>query len=399
MAAVSCAEAGRTSRPFYAARMADRVSDWVRLVDDLYPESDAEAWDAPGLQVGDPDATVTTVLVSLDVTPEVVEEAVSVGAELVVAHHPLLLRPLERLTPATASGRVALAAARAGVAVVGAHTNFDVADTGTTEPIVAALGLVDVRPLQHLRGGNGGMKLVTFVPTESTAAVIDAVAGAGAGVIGEYGECIFRVRGTGTFRPSQAADPAVGERGQRNEVAEDRVETVVAASRVPAVVAALLAAHPYEEVAYDLVPLAAPPSGRGLGRVGRLVEPLPLGAVADRLSDRLPSPHLRVAGDLDRQVRRVAACGGAGDSLIGAALTAGADVYVTGDLRHHVTLDARTQGLALIDAGHYATEVAALPLLRTALTEAATDRGLTGRLLASAVSTEPWVQYRREATT
>ncbi len=376
--------------------MVDRVADWVALLAAAYPPGDAEPWDNVGLQVGARDDAVTRVLVALEVVDAVLDEAADVGADLVVTHHPLLFRPLAALTPDSAAGRLALRAAREGRAVLAAHTNFDVAEEATTTPIVELLGLERVRPLDPRpdRGGEIG-KLTTFVPREHTGAVIAALSAAGAGVIGEYDECTFRVPGTGTFRPSASANPERGARGQRNEVAEDRLEVEVRRDGLDAALAALEEAHPYEEVAYDVYLLDDQRRPRkGLGRVGALPEPASLRAVADALAVGLPSPHLRVAGDLDRPVRRVAACGGAGDGLIGAALTAGADLYVTGDLRHHPALDARSQGLALIDAGHHATEAAALPLLRTALVEGAAGRGLTAAVAASAVDTDPWSAYR-----
>ncbi|MFO8076193.1 MAG: Nif3-like dinuclear metal center hexameric protein [Actinomycetota bacterium] len=380
--------------------MADRVSDWVELLAARYPPADAEPWDHVGLQVGDPAGRVSRVLVALEVTEAVLDEAGAVGAELVLTHHPLLFRPLAALTPDSAAGRLALRAAQEGRAVLAAHTNLDVAEEATTTPIVELLGLDRVRPLDP-RSDPGGeiRKLTTFVPREHTGAVIAALSAAGAGIIGAYDECTFRVAGTGTFRPSAAANPERGARGQRNEVAEDRLEVEVRRDRLAAALAALEQAHPYEEVAYDVYLLDdRRPARKGLGRIGELAEPTSLRAVADALAAGLPSPHLRVAGDLDRPVRRVAACGGAGDSLIDAALAAGADVYVTGDLRHHPALDARTQGLALIDAGHHATEAAALPLLRAALVGDAAGRGLAAEVTASAVDTDPWEGYRPAPT-
>jgi dinuclear metal center YbgI/SA1388 family protein len=374
--------------------MTDTVQDWTALVDSLWPERDAEGWDQVGLQVGDPAAQVQAVLVCLDVTDAVLDEAERLGAGLVLAHHPLLFRPLERLTPQTASGRLALRAARAGIALLAAHTNFDVAQGGTSDPVVALLGLRDVRPLVAAKPCEGQAKLVTFVPPEATARVLTALSQAGAGVIGEYDRCSFRLAGTGTFRPSEAASPAVGERGDLNEVPEERLEVVLPRRLAGRAVAALRAAHPYEEVAFDLYPLLdAPEDAKGLGRVGELPEPRPLREVARVLAQGLPSPLLRTAGDPRGLVRRVAVTGGAGDSLIGAALAAGADCYVTGDLRHHVALDALTMGLTLVDAGHYATEAAALPHLVQALGSAASRRGLRARLVASDVRTEPWSDW------
>ena len=377
----------------------DTVADWVALSDRHWPERDAEHWDRAGLQVGDPGAPVDTVLVCLDVTHDVLDEAERAGAQLVLAHHPLLLRGLERLTPDTASGALALRAARAGIALLAAHTNFDVAEGGTSDPVAALLGLRGVRPLVPARFGDPGqqVKLVTFVPAAHTAAVLDALSAAGAGDIGEYGACSFRVAGTGTFRPSERANPAVGERGRLNEAAEDRLEMVLPRRRAAEVVAALRATHPYEEVAFDLVPLVAlPESGKGLGRVGDLAEAMTLRAAARLLATELPSAHLRTAGDPDRTLRRVAVCGGAGDSLIGAALAAGADCFVTGDLRHHPALDALTMGMALIDAGHFPTEAAALPHLLATLRDGAAGAGLRARLVASAIRTEPWSDWQEE---
>jgi dinuclear metal center YbgI/SA1388 family protein len=265
----------------------DRLRQWMELADACYAPEHAASWDAVGLQVGDPDDPVTRILVSLDVTGAVLDEAEGRGADLVLAHHPLLFRPLSRLTPTTAAGKLALRAARSGCAVLAVHTNFDAAVPGTTTPIVDLLGLREVRPLAPL------------------------------------------------------ADDA----------------------------------------------------GLGLGRIGTLPQARTLRDIADRLAGGLPAPHLRVAGPLDREVWRVAACAGAGDSLVAAALDTGADVYISGDLRHHVTLDALQMGMALIDAGHYATEAAALPALRERLATAATARGLTAGLLASAIITEPWSDY------
>lgn len=370
--------------------MTDTLGDWVALVDALYPQAQAASWDRVGLQVGDPDWEVDRVLVTLDVTGDVVTEAAAEPATAVVAHHPMLLRPLERLTPATAAGRVALAAAGARVGVVAAHTNLDVATdgAGTSDPAAQILGLRDVRPLIDEVEPSDRVKLVTFVPHESTSAVLDALAAAGAGIIGDYERCSFQLRGVGTFRPVAGADPFSGEVGRDHAEEEDRLELEVPRSRLRRVVDALWAAHPYEEVAYDLYPTVAVRAG--FGRMGRLDPPQSLAAAAARLRRDLPAPHLRFAGDPARMLHTVAVVGGAGDSLIGAALGVGADCYVTGDLRHHVTLDALAMGLTLIDAGHHATEAAALPAWTERLEAARDARGLTARVIRSAVETVPW---------
>lgn len=372
--------------------MTDTVGDWIALVHGAYPPAHAADWDQVGLQVGDPHWPVERVLVSLDVTREVVAEAADGPATLLLAHHPLLFRPLERLTSSTAAGASALAAAQAGVAVAAAHTNLDVArdGAGTSDPVARTLGLLDVEPLTSGLRDAPWSKLVTFVPPDALDAVVDAVTAAGAGGMGDYDRCTFRVRGTGTFRALPGADPVSGPGiGRDAREAEDRLEVEVPTARTGAVVRALQAAHPYEEVAYDLVALRTGATV-GFGNVGRLPTPRSLAAVAAALRTELPAPQLRVAGDPERSIERVAVVGGAGDGLIGAALAAGVDLYVTGDLRHHVTLDALEQGLALIDAGHHATEVAALPHWIDRLTALADGVPLTSPVVASQVPTDPW---------
>lgn len=371
--------------------MSERVRDWLGMLHDLYPPAQAASWDSVGLQVGDPDAEVARVLVALDVTSAVVDEAARQPGTLLLAHHPLLLRPLSALTPTTAPGRTALAAARRAVAVAAAHTNLDVAGdgAGTSEPVAECLDLQQLRPLTtELREGDR-CKLATFIPPEAVEPVIDAMAAAGAGTIGEYERCSFRVRGTGTFRPSERADPYSGQIGRDAAEDEFRVEMEVPRGRVGPVVAALHEAHPYDEAAYDLVPMIEG-AEVGLGRLGRLPEPASLQAVADRVREGLPAPHLRFAGDPSRTVATVACAGGAGDSLVPAALAADADVLITGDLRHHVTLDALELGLAMIDAGHHATEAAAIPAWSRRLEAGARQRGLAAPVIASQVETGPW---------
>ncbi|MDQ3538810.1 MAG: Nif3-like dinuclear metal center hexameric protein, partial [Actinomycetota bacterium] len=277
--------------------MADRLADWMQFLDTVYPQKHVASWDVAGLQVGDPDDPVTGVLLCLDVVPDTLDEASAKDADLLLAHHPLLFRPLDRLTPATVPGRLALRAARSGIAVLAAHSNFDSAAAGTTEPMVRLLDLRDVTPLVPALG-DADVKLVTFVPVEATERVRSALAEAGAGAIGDYRGCAFAVRGTGTFTAAATANPAVGEPGRRNQVVEDRLEMVVPQDRLDAAVAALRHVHPYEEVAYDVIGLrAAADAGRGMGRVGELAQPLALRTIGERLAAGLPSPHLRVGGD------------------------------------------------------------------------------------------------------
>jgi dinuclear metal center YbgI/SA1388 family protein len=333
--------------------MSPSVGDWLRILDGFFPPALAEEWDNVGLQVGDPSWPAGRAMVALDPIAAVIEEAVELGCGLVVTHHPLVFRPLARVDASQPVGAVVARALAARVAVVACHTNADAARPGVSDALAEALGL---RVTGVLRQGrtNRDVKLVTFVPAEATGKVLDALAMAGAGVIGEYTHCSFRVRGTGTFLPSERATPAVGDQGALTEVEEDRVEVVLPRDRLAGAVSALIAAHPYEEVAYDVYPLVGT-DGLGPGRLAETADSLTVGGLTERCRERLGS-GVRTAGDLGRTARTVALCGGAGAFLIPEAIRAGADVLVTGDVKHHQALDAVAGGLSVIDAGHHGTE-------------------------------------------
>jgi dinuclear metal center YbgI/SA1388 family protein len=328
------------------------ISDFL---DRLAPAATAAAWDNVGLLLGDRAAEVRRVLTCLTVTPESGAEAVEAGAQLVVTHHPVLFRPVQRLTADTPEGAVLLALARAGVAVFSPHTAFDNCAGGINDLLANRLGLVDVGPLRR-RDGPRQWKLVAFVPDKDLGRVADALFAAGAGHIGQYSECSFRLAGTGTFFGSDATNPAVGQKGRREEVSEWRLEAVCPEEAVDRAVAALRRAHSYEEPAYDVYPLRPGAAQAGEGRVGRLAGPLPLGQLAQRLKERLEAPAVQVVGEVGREVARVALACGAAAEFLGDAVRARADVLVTGEARFHDYLRARAQGLALLLPGHYATE-------------------------------------------
>jgi dinuclear metal center YbgI/SA1388 family protein len=359
------------------------VGEWLRALEELYPSAWAEEWDSVGLQVGDRSWLAERVLVALDPTSEVLAEAGERSCGLLVTHHPLLFKPLRNLDLEDPFTRLAVRAAGSRIAVTAVHTNADVADPGVSDALADALGIEVTGVLRPTPGG-GRMKLVTFLPPEATAKVLDAVASAGGGIIGEYTHSSFRVGGTGTFVPSEKANPTVGERGELNEIEEDRLEIVVPRDRLAAAVEALVDAHPYEEVAYDAYPLAGG-GGLGLGRVGRIAEPTEARSLAERCRERLGS-DVRIAGDPGRAVGTVALCGGAGAALIPDAIRAGADAFVTGDLKHQQALDVAEAGLTVIDAGHHGTERAFVPMLARRLAEA----GPPGEVLVSERSTDPF---------
>lgn len=365
------------------------VADVLRALEQRAPASLAESWDNVGLQVGNPQGPVRRVLTALEVTDAVLAEADSLQADLVVSHHPLIFRPLRHLRLDDPVGQRVARALQSGIAVIALHTNFDLAAGGLNDLLAAEIGLQNVRVLDNIRP-EGLCKLVVFVPATHLEAVHDAVCGAGAGHIGKYSDCTFRLSGTGTFRPLPGADPYLGQVGEREEAAEVRLETVVPEGRLEAVVRAMLAAHPYEEVAYDVFRLDNPGLPRGLGRIGTVTETIGLQQVAELVRDRLGLDYVRVAGDPRRGVRTVAVCGGAGASVIPAAVRAGADVLITGDLKHHDADEALARGLALIDAGHFGTEKRAGQWLADWLRADAEAAGWTLDIAVSKADRDPF---------
>ena len=335
-------------------KQGQRIQDLVGLIHRLYAPELAEDWDNVGLQVGDPGRALDRVMVALDPGLEAVEAARDAGAQALVTHHPLLFKPVKRLTPDDAVGKVLWAAVRDDVAIISAHTNLDCAVDGLNSWLAQKMGVEQAVPLQAVAGDY--LKLVVFVPVGHEDAVADALFSAGGGQIGAYDQCSFRSSGEGTFRPGPGTQPYIGTVGQREKAEEVRLETIIPKRKLLRVLEKMQKAHPYEEVAYDLLPLQNQVPGAGLGRIGRLAQQASLGEFAARVKDFLGCDHLRLIGADQMPVRKVALCGGSGAFLLQTAHRQGADVLVTGDVKYHEARQAEELGIALIDAGHFATE-------------------------------------------
>lgn len=321
----------------------------------MAPSALAESWDNSGLQLGDPAADITRIMVSLDATPAVIASALESRCNLLVTHHPLIFTPQKSLSAATPLGGLIHAAIRNNLAVVSMHTSYDCAEGGLNDLLAERIGLSGCGPLQ-VTSRTELAKLVVYVPREQLESVRSALL-PHAEQLGPYGGCSFSAPGEGTFTPLDGANPFIGSVGSRERVAECRLELLVDRGRVPRAVKALLAAHPYEEPAFDLYPLLNEGRPSGLGRVGRLPVPLSLVELADHLRRELDAPGLRFVGAPDSPLSRVALCSGSGASLLRAALRAGAQVLVTGDVKYHEAREAEELGIALIDAGHFPTEI------------------------------------------
>ncbi len=370
--------------------MPTTLSDVLAVVHRAYPVSLAEPWDTGiGLTCGDPAQTIGTVLLAVDVDRSVVDQAVEIGADLLFTHHPLLFRPVQSVAANTPKGGLIHRLMTSGIAHLAAHTNADRAPGGVNDALATALGLTDIRPLQAAEG-SAVDKLVVFVPRAAADAVLEAVCGAGAGQIGNYSDAAFRTDGIGQFRPLPGASPVVGVVGRLEQVAETRLDLTLPRTARTRVIAALRAAHPYEEPAFDVTEVVTPDAAdAGLGRIGTVAHPVSAAEFAASVAAALPATvtGARLAGDPHRLIHRVAVCGGAGGSLLDSVRTAGVDAYVTSDLSHHTTAEFVDQPTnpVLIEVSHWAGEWpwlgAAAALLRSELSV---------RTEVSTLRTDPW---------
>ena len=312
-----------------------------------------------GLQVGDPSGPAGKIMVALDPGRDAVEAAVAQSCHLLLTHHPFIFTPLKKISLSEPAGQLIALAIRNDLAVVSLHTNLDVASGGVNDFLAGLLGVTACAPLK-VADQEELVKLSVFVPQGSEDPVLEALFRFSGG-IGNYRDCSFRSPGIGTFRPLEGARPFIGATGKRESVAENRVEVLLRRDDLAAALQALRKAHPYEEPAFDVYPLLNRGKATGLGRIGVLEKEATLAGYAAFVKERLGAHGVKYVGPAGRTVRKVALCGGSGSSLLRDAWRQGADLLVTGDVRYHDARDAETLGVALLDAGHFATE---FPMVR-----------------------------------
>ncbi|MCC2546280.1 Nif3-like dinuclear metal center hexameric protein [Hymenobacter sp. BT175] len=345
------------------------VADLARALENLAPLAYQESYDNAGLQCGDPAAEVRGVLIALDCTPAILDEAIRRGCNVVVAHHPVVFRPLKRLTGANEVEQTLIKAIKADIAIYAAHTNLDNVHLGVNRKLGEKLGLQNLRILEPKAGLLA--KLVVFVPAGHAEPLLQALHQAGAGQIGQYHDCSFRSAGMGTFTPGVGSNPYLGQPGEPEQAEELRVEVLLPLHRQRAVLQAMRQAHPYEEVAYDLIRLENEHQEVGSGMIGELAEPLSPADFRARLRQVLGVPVVKHT-EFEQPIRKVALCGGAGSFLLGRARAAGADAYVTGDLKYHEFFGAESR-LLLCDVGHFESEQFTGEIFRDLLTSTFTS--------------------------
>lgn len=333
------------------------LSSLASAMDAIAPTALAQDWDNVGVLAGDMDSRISRVLLCIDLTHGVVDEAVKGKFNAVMAYHPPIFKPVKSITmPNVGTEAIIYRCIRAGIAIYSTHTALDAADGGTNDVLARLAGVNETQPLEYVdRPGGRELKLVTFVPEESLERVADALFAAGAGQIGDYSHCSYRLRGQGTFLGGDSTNPAVGSRGRLETVEEVRLEVVLPSRKLPDVVAALRASHPYEEPAFDLYPLQPKPV-RGIGRIGKLPKPMVLSKLGQLLKKKSGAALVQIVGDLNCEIGRVIAVAGAAGSLPFKVSLKPDDCIITGEIRHHDALAIERRGCAAIALGHWASE-------------------------------------------
>lgn len=363
----------------------------MEILETLAPRQLAVDWDNPGLNVGRMDKEVHKILVALDAIDEVVKEAISVKADLIVTHHPIIFGKFKTVNDTTPLGKRIMKLIRNDIGVYAAHTNLDIAYGGTNDTLAEMIGLKQLQVIEKTEA-EALFKLVIYTPEGYEETIRQAMFAAGAGAIGQYSNCTFAAMGTGTFLPGGGTKPFIGSENQLEYVSEARVETIVKEKDIEKALYAVLAVHPYEEAAYDIYRVEQTGRKFGIGRVGALEKELSFQTFALQVKDALGLKEMRVVGSPTAKIKKVGICTGAGTDYMAAAKKMGCDAYITGDLRYHESQKALDMGLCVIDATHYASEVIIVPVLCRYLKEELQKRNYQIEIIPSKVDGQTFYQ-------
>ena len=362
-----------------------KLGELVKAFEQIAPFSLQEDYDNSGIQFGNPENEIKRGLVCIDITEEIIDEAIEKQCDLVISHHPLIFRGIKKLTGKHYTERALIKAIKHDISLISVHTNLDSVINGVNKKLAEKLGLTDLKVLQPRKGLL--KKLVTFCPVDHAEKVREAIFQAGAGQIGEYDCCSFNLEGKGSFRGGDSTNPFVGEKGQIHYEPEVRIETILPDYLENVVLKAMFNAHPYEEVAYDIYPLDNTFDKAGAGITGKLPEQMTEKEFLVFVKDQLGIPVIRHSEFTGKKIVKVALCGGSGSFLIDRALSAGADIFITADIKYHDFFDVRGKML-LADVGHYESE----QFTKEILYEIVTKKFTNFALLISDQSTNP-VRY------
>lgn len=360
--------------------MQARVKDITQIMENLFPVYLAEKWDNVGLQIGSYQNPASRVLIALDIDNDVLQYGIEQKVDMIITHHPLFFNGIKSINYDQSQGSLLKGIIEAGITVYSAHTNLDAGERGLNQILAERIGLNDIKPLDK-HHTEILYKLVVYVPVDHESIVRQAILEAGAGHIGMYKDCSFRMKGTGSFRPLEGSRPFIGQEGSLEELDEYRLETVVPQPKLEKVLQKMQQAHPYEEVAYDVYRLEKPGSVFSLGRMGKLSTEMTLQELCLQIKNCLGLESVRVVGDLKQSVKKVGVVSGAGASFIEKSRGKGCDVLLTGDLKYHEAKNAMELGIAVIDAGHQGTEQIMSNYLCNVLEEEIQKKGINVELV------------------
>ena len=334
-----------------------RISDVIEQIERIAPARLAQEWDNTGLLVGDVNQRVKNILLTIDITEAVIAEAGKLRADMIISYHPVIWDGLKQIT-SDGSGRVVYKLVRAGIPVYSIHTSLDVVAGGVNDGLADMVGIIDAKPIgDYIQDETrNNYKLIVFVPTGSVDKVTNAVFEAGAGWIGNYSHCGFNAAGRGSFLPREGSHPAIGKRGKLETVEEIRFECIVPATRLDVVLAAMKKAHPYEKPAFDVFKLCNPQDSLGLGRIGRLAKPTRIRQIVARIKKQTGAKAIGIVGEPNRIVKKAGVCAGYCGKIINMVIAQKADLYVTGELKHHQALAAQEANLTCLCLGHSVSE-------------------------------------------
>jgi dinuclear metal center YbgI/SA1388 family protein len=366
-------------------------SEIIKYLEDWTPKEIAWQKDNVGLQVGSPSRKVKNILLSLDLTEQVVDDAIKKGCNFILTHHPLLFQPLRKLDlQKDKNSKLIEKLIKNDITLYSAHTNLDFTKDGVSFELAKLLELNGIDFLVRSKGNQ--FKLAVFVPKDSLEKVAASIFEAGGGIIGEYKNCSFRTQGVGTFKGSNKSNPSVGKKGRYEKADEIKLEVIVDSWKLNGVISAMFKAHPYEEVAYDIYPLENKNAGFGAGAVGELSKPMSEKNFLNHVSKKLRIKNLRYVRGSKNQIKKVAVCGGSGTELLKDAVASGADAFVTADVKYHTFHDASGE-ILLLDAGHYETEVPVLREVQKRLTSFAGLKKSDTRIFKYSGTTSPIIFY------
>ncbi|OFY64416.1 MAG: Nif3-like dinuclear metal center hexameric protein [Bacteroidetes bacterium RIFCSPLOWO2_02_FULL_36_8] len=331
-----------------------KIEEVTSYLESIAPLDYQESYDNAGLIAGDSQGEVSNILISLDCTEAVVNEAVKKKCNLIISHHPPIFPTIKKISTTHAIGRTLISAIRNGISIYAIHTNLDNVFEGVNHQLATLLGLSNLKILAPMN--NKLSKLVTFIPGKNSLQVMKALWTAGAGNIGNYSQCSFQTDGTGTFIPNADANPHIGKSGKISTVKEKRVEVIFPSVNTNKILDALHKSHPYEEVAYYLSDLSNPFQSAGAGMIGNLSESLAIPEFLERVKSKLEVKCIRYSGKTEGTVKRIAVCGGAGSFLLPHAIKSKADVFITADIKYHTFFETENK-LLLLDVGHWESEV------------------------------------------